>query len=72
MAHEHQPFSMCQTCLGNGALVRTNITVENGRRVMRFDSRPCSACAGLGFLRGAERTEDAGDDEELGPEDRPG
>lgn len=77
MAHEHQLFGMCQVCLGHGALVRTSITVENGRRVMRFDSKPCVACDGLGFLPGTERTqgaedpEDAEDDEGLGPEDRP-
>lgn len=72
MAREHQLFGMCQVCLGHGALVRTSITVESGRRVMRFDSRRCTACEGLGFLRGSEQatgTEDAEDDEELGPED---
>jgi hypothetical protein len=74
MAHEQQLFGMCQVCLGHGALVRTSITIENGRRVMRLDNRPCAACDGLGFLRGtgsATDTEETEDDEELGPEDWP-
>lgn len=66
MAHGNQLFDMCLTCLGNGTLVRTSITIENGRRVMRFDSRPCTACEGMGFLRRTERTESAEDDEEPG------
>jgi hypothetical protein len=69
MAREHQSFDMCLACLGNGELVRVNITVENGRRVMRFDSRPCGACGGQGYLRGTGQREGAEDDEELGPED---
>ena len=59
MPHEHLVYDACETCLGQGVVVR----IWREGKSTKLKHEPCPACEGLGFRRDTERTETVSDED---------